>query len=536
MKLTRRSFLVTTVMALPAAACAPQAPTPAAKDAPKTETKPATAPTQAAPAAKTEAKPVAKASEGKITVITGVESVNLDPHNGISISNPERNVAQQVMEYLVVRDKDMKQVPMLATEWKTIDELTWEFKLRQGVTFHNGEPFNAAAVKFTMDRAQQINKQEQIHQNIFLDRVETPDDYTVRFVTKRPAGNMLSRLNQFSIIPPRYYSEASPEQAATRPVGTGPYKFMEWTKGDKIVLEANPDYWGGPTPARTITFRAVPESGARINELLSGGADIISNVPPDQARSVETSTTRLSPVQGFRKIFIGIRQKDNPALQKKEVRQALNHAVDFDTIAKAILGGYGQRHGSWTGAPNDVNKDLKPYTYDPEKAKALLAQAGYPNGFETTLQTPVGRYNKDNEIAQAIGDYLTKVGVTTTVQPTEFAAHSKSVSDKTTKDLFLLGLGTYADYLQQLDWLSARYSLNATFWENADFERLIDEARTTIDERKQLEVLHRAERIAFEEAPVIFLYMQYDFSGVSTKIDFETRPDEMMFFKDVHFR
>ena len=280
MKLTRRSFLVTTVMALPAAACAPQAPTPAAKDAPKTETKPATAPTQAAPAAKTEAKPVAKASEGKITVITGVESVNLDPHNGISISNPERNVAQQVMEYLVVRDKDMKQVPMLATEWKTIDELTWEFKLRQGVTFHNGEPFNAAAVKFTMDRAQQINKQEQIHQNIFLDRVETPDDYTVRFVTKRPAGNMLSRLNQFSIIPPRYYSEASPEQAATRPVGTGPYKFMEWTKGDKIVLEASPDYWGGPPPARTITFRAVPESGARINELLSGGADIISKSRP----------------------------------------------------------------------------------------------------------------------------------------------------------------------------------------------------------------------------------------------------------------
>jgi peptide/nickel transport system substrate-binding protein len=528
MRLTRRSFLFMTAMALPVAACAPQAPAPAAKE-------PAKDASQAAPAAKTEAKPVAK-SEGRITVVTGVESVNLDPHNGISISNPERNVAQQVMEYLVVRDKEMKQVPMLATEWRTVDELTWEFKLRQGVNFHNGEPFSSAAVKYTVERAQQVNKQEQFHQNVFLDRVETPDDHTVRFVTKRPAGSMLSRLNQLSIIPPKYYSEASAEQAATRPVGTGPYRFVDWQKGDKITLEANESYWGGPPPARTITFRAVPESGARINELLSGGADVISNVPPDQAKSVETSNTRLSPVQGFRKIFIGIRQQDNPALKRVEVRQALNHAVDFDTIAQSLLGGYGQRHGSWTGAPNQINPDLKPYAYDPERAKQLLAEGGFPNGFETTLQTPTGRYNKDNEIAQAIGDYLTKVGVRTTVQPTEFAVHSKSVSDKTTKDLFLLGLGTYAEPIQQLDWLSKQYSLNATFWENDEFERLLDEARTTIDEKKQLEVLHRAEAIAFKEAPVIFLYMQYDFSGVSTKLDFETRPDEMVFFKDVRFK
>ncbi|MBI4578466.1 MAG: hypothetical protein HY718_02120 [Planctomycetes bacterium] len=543
MQLTRRSLLLAIVATLPAMACQPATP-PAATSAPAQPTapsgaapKPTAAPVSgAAGATAPAAAPTAvsrPAPTGSLTFVTGVEAANLDPHAGNQSSNPERNISQQVLEYLVARDSKMAFVPMLATEWRTIDDLTWEFKLRRNVKFHNGEPLTSAAVKFSMDRAVRINKQERIHQNIGLDRVETPDDYTVRIITKAPAGNMLARLTTFFILPPQYYGSASDEVAATKPVGTGPYSFVSWTKGDRVTLEANSDYWGPPPAIKTLTFRAVPENGSRINELLAGGADIISNVPPDQIKSVESATTRLSPVQGFRKIYLGIVQKDSAPLQTKEVRQALNYAIDFDTIGKTILAGYGKRAGSFTGAPTSTNKDLKPYAYDPDKARQLLEKAGHKDGFETTLSTPSGRYNKDREIALALADYLTKVGVRTRVQVVEWSAFIQSVTEKTVRGLYLLGNGASADPIQQLDWLGTKISSNGTYWQNAGFEQLLDQARATVDTAKQLSILHRAEVLAFEEAPVVFLYQQYDFSGVNKRLDFETRPDELVFFKDV---
>ncbi|MCL5959573.1 MAG: ABC transporter substrate-binding protein [Chloroflexi bacterium] len=521
------------VVSCQSAPATPAASSPAKSEAPKAEAPKAEAPKAEAPKsepAKAEApKPAAAAPSGKVVIATTVDANSLD-FMRMNTINPEFSLANHIFDALVWRDDNMKVHPQLAESWKMLDDRTWEFKLRKNVKFHDGEPFNAAAVKFTFDRAMDpaTKSTDQVVKFIGLEGVEVVDDYTVRLITKAPAPAMLTRLSLFWIYPPKYYSQNSMDVVASKPVGSGPWKFVEWVKNDHITLEANTEYWKGAPPIKTLVFRPIPEVSTRIAELKSGGVDLIATVPPDQVKSIETATTRVEGVEGGRRIFVGFHITKGSPLEDKRVRQALNYAVDVDAITKALLGGYGQRRFTAV-VPADVSPDIKPYPYDPAKAKQLLAEAGYPNGFEIVMDSPMGRYVKDKEVAQAVADYLTKVGVKTTVKPLDWATYAgQMLMAKKSDPLFLLGFSSFFDPVVDLAALEYNNALNPTEWNNAEFQSVFKQVQSTMDDKKRQGLLFKAQEIANDDPPWIWMYFQYDLYGVSKRLNWKPRADEFV--------
>jgi len=344
---------------------------------------------------------------------------------------------------------------------------------------------------------------------------------------------MLSRLFEFAMLPPKYYGENSPDKVARKPVGSGPYKFVEWVKDDHITLEANMDYWAGPPKIKTVIWRPIPESGTRIAELQAGSADIICDVTPDQAKSIDTAKSRLAPVQGLRKMHLAIHNLPGTPLMDKRFRQAINYGVDVETICQTILGGYGKRMGSMIHAPN-ISPRLKPYTYDPEKAKSLLAEAGYvPGSYSATLDFGVGRYLKGKEVAMAVADYLTKMGIPTKVRPLDWGSFVSQLHSRKLKDFFFLGLGTYVDPVREAEMFIKEHINNATEWYNKEYEDLYKEASMTIDQAKRKKIIYRLQEIAWDECPWLFMYNQWSLYGMSRRIDWKPRPDERIYLAPV---
>src|SRR5579864_6193544 len=212
----------------------------------------------------------------------GVDTESMDPL--FTEARFSDNIMLTMFETLVTRDSQMRYQPRLAESWKIVSPTVWQFRLRRGVRFHEGEPFTAQAVKYTIDRLYDpaIKAPSFLKGFVKLDRVDVVDDYTVNIATKEPAPLMLEWLVYFYMMAPKYYSALTPAQAALRPVGTGPCVFKEWAHDDHLTVTANPNYWGAKPKIPTITFRPVPEAGTRIADLLSGAADIIVNVSPDQ--------------------------------------------------------------------------------------------------------------------------------------------------------------------------------------------------------------------------------------------------------------
>ena len=234
---------------------------------------------------------------------------------------------------------------------------------------------------------------------------------TFRIVLNEPFPDLLPVLARSWILAPEYYSSNDADFVARNPVGSGPFRFVEWRRDQHIVLEANPNHFNGKPAVDRVVFRPISEVSTRIGELLTGGAHIITNIPPDQIRRVENGRgVHLAAVPGGAKCSSGIVSDGDGPLSDARVRRALNYAVDWDTINVALLMEYGERMGAFV-PPASAYPEIGPYPYDPAKAKQLLAEAGYPNGFETVFHTPSGRYIRDREIAMAIADNLADIGV-----------------------------------------------------------------------------------------------------------------------------
>ena len=470
---------------------------------------------------------------GSIVELSGIDPNTLDPYQ-FTTTNPESNIGIHIFDSLIWRTADGKYVPMLATSWELVDDLTWEFELRDDVTFHNGEHFTAEAVQFSLERARDLEESvDTTTTDIHYESAEIIDDYTLRIHTSEPAPIMVPALSGFMILAPGYYTDTPLEVAAENPVGSGCYKFVSWDRDGPLVIEANEDYWGKVPAIKTITVRAVPEAGARIAELEAGNVDLITNVPPDQTDMVETAASRLEAVEGMRRIFIYIYCGDeSKPWADKRVRQAMNYAVDVDTIGETLFAGYAERYASWFVPPNN-NPALKPYPYDPDEARELLAEAGYADGFDIVLNTPVGRYNKDKEAAEAIGAYLTEVGIRAEVIPTDWSTYvQEMLVPRQNLQIGLIGLSSSAVDLYDAQNLDDNYPLAITDWYNEEYQELYAEASKTLDDAKRQELLFRAQEIGYDECPWIWLWRQYDFYGVSKRLQWTARADERIDFRD----
>ena len=380
----------------------------------------------------------APAQQGaRLTVGLSAEPTTLDPH--LSGEIPAHNIARNIFDALLVRDEAMRLTGSLAESWRLVSPTTYQFKLRRGVKFHNGEPFNAEAVKFSIERQLTHPKSRAKAALGPVERVEIVDEYTVNVVSKGPFPVLLARMTYAGsgsvvMLPPKYVAEKGDDFAA-HPIGTGPFKFVEWVKGDRVTLEANPDYWRAKPKVQRVTFRFIPETATRIASLLNGETDIIENIPPDQVDRVAGSpnATVGKTSDGMIVAYYQFDTRADSPVKNVKVRQAISHAIDWDTIVKDLLRGHARRRPVPLD-PGDLgmNGAIKGYPYDPAKAKQLLAEAGFPSGFSFTMPTSNGRYMEDRAVSEAIAAYLGKVGIKATVQPTEWGVYLKMLAEKRT--------------------------------------------------------------------------------------------------------
>lgn len=466
----------------------------------------------------------------EITFIQGVDPASLDSQVGEA--GPKANVLIHMFDTLTFINDDMQTELQVAESYEVSDDnLTWRFKLREDVKFWNGAPLDAHAVKYTIDRASNEDLRAQGLNDPFPNRVklvgaEVVDDYTIAIITETPQPLMPMWLHYLLILEPGHYESISFEDASINPMGSGAFKFVEWVRDDHVTLERNPDWWGGTPQISKLTFRPVPEASVRLSELETGSADLVVDLKPeDMGRVAAMPNARMAPVQGGRRIHIGFNTTLDH-LNDVRVRQAINYAVNWDEINQALLGGLAPDR-LVTVASGWIPDDLEAYPYDPEKAKALLEEAGFPMDQKMVINTPNGRYLKDVEIGQAVAAQLGQIGLDVEVIPLEWSVMNQKIQNREMEDMWLLGLGSRLNGLQDISSVLPTSLFNPTGWDSPEFVAAYEEASSHMDVEQQRPLAQEAMRIAYEGAPWLYLYRQIALYGTSSRLkDWQPRPDE----------
>jgi len=470
-------------------------------------------------------------SQGELRVAIPWTPENLDPT--MNLSSFRAMVGVSIFDSLVGRDAENRIVPQLAESWRLVDEVTWQVKLRRGVVFHDGEPFNAEAVRFTFQRVLDPEQKSPNRANVAeIVRVEVVDDYTVNLVTRQPYAPLVNRLLDFAIVPPKYVAEKGNQGMALRPVGTGPYRFVELIKDDRMVVEAFDRHWRGAPRIKRIVYKPIPEPFTRAAALRNNEVDLVTTMPPSLARELErTSGIRVQRVASSWIIYLGLNALKKP-LSDVKVRQALNYATDVDAIIKNVLEGNGQKlEGPLTPQMFGYDAAVKGYTLDPARARKLLAEAGYPDGLEITLDAPAGRYQGDKEIAEALGGQWQRAGFKPKVQVAEWGAYFKRYLAKQFPDAYLLGLGgpmQDADELYNLVSSKGR----GLYYKSERVDTLFDLGRSTMDQAKRRQIYRDLQRAMVEDATWVFLLQQVDIYASRERLTWTPRPDQWMPLQD----
>ncbi len=473
----------------------------------------------------------------QITIAQTADAETMDPGKTTLILNV--NMMYNLYDQLTRWDGDLRLQPGLATAWKSVNDTTWEFTLRQGVKFHDGAPFTAEDVKATLDRLMTPGKT--LYQTSFatVSSVEIVSPQVIRVVTKSPDSLLPVRMAQMGshIIPARFArSDAGVAELARKPVGTGAYKLAEWAKDDHIVMEANKEWWGweGKVPSiDRVTWKPIPDDFARISALERGEVDIVTNVPPDQVKGIrEGAKTTIVSIPSTRTVIFSM-NASQPPLSDKRVRQALHYAMDVPSIVRNLFAGQGKlMSGMLADTDFGYNPQLTPYPYDPARAKRLLADAGYAAGIDVTLYAGSGTMVNDKQLLEVIADMWSKVGIRAKVQMIEMAQRSKMNNERNVPANSML-LTTPQSTLLDADgsvWrLLHPNGLWGKYWAGNQpggrFFDLMEQARTSLDQRKRKALYTDASQILHEEKPYLELFQEVLTYGTSKRVTFKPRPD-----------
>jgi peptide/nickel transport system substrate-binding protein len=464
---------------------------------------------------------------GELRVAIPWTPENLDPT--MNLSSIRAAVGVSLFDSLVGRDRDNRIVPELAESWRLVNETTWQFKLRPGVVFHDGEPFTAEAVRFTVQRVLDPEQKSPNRANIAeIARVEVVDDATVNLISARPYAPLLNRLIDFPILPPKYTIEKGNQGMALRPVGTGPFKFVSLVKDDHLIVEAFDRHWRGAPAIARVVFKPIPEPFTRAAALRNGEVDLITTVPPTLGRELDrVAGIKVHRVPSTWQIYLGLNALKKP-LADVRVRQALNYAADVDTIVRTVLDGNGRRlEGPFTPNVFGYDASVKGHRHDPQKARQLLAEAGYPDGLEVTLESPSGRYQGDKEIAEALGGQWQRAGFRPKVQVAEWGAYFKRYLGKQFQDAYLLGLGgpmQDADELYNLVSSKGR----GLYYKNDRVDALFDLGRSTMDPAARRRVYADLARTMIDDATWVFLLQQVDIYATRERLTWTPRADQWL--------
>ena len=469
--------------------------------------------------------PVGGAEGSKtITIVQTAEPKSFDP-SGTYLSH-EENVGTQIMEPIVWLDSDLKPDPRLALSWRNVEPLVWELKLRTGVRFTNGERFNADAVVASFDYMTRADSAQKARFTNW-EAVQKVDDATVRVRTKTPDPRFLTTLIQLYIMPPGVL-RSKPNSLVENPVGTGPFKLARWDKGQQIVLEANPGYWRGRPKVDRIVFKAVPEASARVAALLARQADLILNVPTELVdlldRGPNTKILSAPSTRGVPIIF----DSRTPPFNDVRVRQALNYAIDRESLNRNFFGGRAlimatTSHPTTSGH----NTELKPYPYDPQKAKDLLTQAGYPTGFEIEFHHPTGRWLKDSEVAQAMAGMLEQVGLRPRLRTGEYNSFFAAWQKGDLKGMTMIGVLSQVDADRTVQLFLYSKGSNSLYSRDPSVDTRF-EAAQTLDLQKREQLLKEMEVYIQQQALWLFTYWQPDLFGASRKLTWKPPRNERL--------
>ncbi len=498
----------------------------------------------------TTAPPVAAAPK---TLVVGMvaEPTSMDPGQLSDINS--MRVLSSVYDTLVrFKEESFTLQPGLATAWTIApDGLTYTFTLRKGVKFHDGTPFNADAVKFTYDRLLDP-KHPSADTGPFpfatfyygaIKQVIVVDPYTVRFVLKQPFSPLLNNLtlNTGRIVSPAAVKKWGKE-FASHPAGTGPFKFESWQKNVRIVLDANPGYWGGAPKLDRLIFRPLIEEQTRVTELLSGGVDFVVDVPPDNVEQIKKDARFTYYGQPGPHIWWVTLNTQKKPFSDVRVRRAVNYAVNRDALAREIL------KGTATSASGPIppaitwayTDQVTKYPYDPDRAKKLLAEAGYPNGFSAVFWIPESGSGMQSPktMAQAIQADLAAVGITATIQTFEWGAYlskyGKGFGEEADMGAmsFMLDPGDPAPMLSLV--IDGQGGFRGGSYQNTEVDKLLAEATGTVDLKERGELYHQVQKLVVDDAPWIFVDNAIQTAaGLKRVTGFKLHPSFYLFFDKV---
>ena len=503
------------------------------------------------------------AQDDGLTIGMPSEITSIDPHFHNLSTNLE--VSNMIFEPLVGQDANQQLVPALATEWTAVDDTTWELSLRERVTFHDGSAFTADDVVCSFERAPDVpNSPSSFGTYIEGKTVEKVDDLTVRITTAEPYPLVPNDISQIMIVSDESGCGADTEafNSGEAAVGTGPYSFESYVPGDRVELVRYEDYWGEAPEFASVTLRPITSDPARVAALLSGDVDMIAGVPTTDIATLEgNDDITLSQGTSNRVIYLHMDQFrddspfvsgpdggdiENPLLNPK-VREALSKAIHREAIRDRVMEGQSIAAGQLL--PEGffgVSPDLAPLEYDPEGAKALLAEAGYPDGFTLTIHGPNDRYLNDAKILEAVAQMWSRIGVDTSIETlprSVFFSRASSGGEDGQPEFSLIlagwgaGSGEASSPLRSLihtfDSERGFGASNRGRYSNAEIDGLIERALATVDDAERQDLLADATKRAIEDVAIIPVHFQVNTWAMRDGLEYEPRTDEFTLGQNV---
>lgn len=515
-----RHSLLRALLALPLmlAACAPAAPSSPSK--PPGSAPAASAPVASAPSASGQGAASGPGVARELKIGIGSIPAVMDP--AFDTNSLSMFVYNQVFDSLAVADERGNLQPALAESWSVSpDGTTWTFKLRQGVRFQNGEEFNAEAVKFTLQRIGDPEVKSNWAARVAeVASIDVVDPYTVAVTTKRPWAILLKDLLIAYVIPPAYYAQVGKDEFAARPIGTGPFQVREFDKLSHVRLAAWDGSWRGKPAVTGALIRRLPEAATRVAALEAGEVDLVFDVPAEDADRLKAKSLQLQAVNIAQPQLLILRATGDTPLKDRRVRQAMNYAVDKEAIVQHILSGYGRVLDGQLVGPDGFgySPELKPYPYDPARAKQLLTEAGYPNGFTMKFDGTIGRYPKDKEIQEAIVAQMGQVGIKLDLNIVDGGVYIGEYLNGRLGPVFIIG----QQYLPSMDVNQGlpNFRTAATHKQLAspEFDELYTAQASEMDEGRRLRKLQELSAWFRENAPVLFLHQFQSIFGLQPQV------------------
>ena len=472
-------------------------------------------------------------SKSRITIAHGVGVYSLNPY--AVTTSPIQGAWGCIMETLLDFDYDKREYRgVLAESWEMKGNKL-HFKLRQGIRFHDGTPFGSQDVAASLKRMM-TDKASLVAPSLRnIKEIEAPDGFNVVLTLKRSDATALEDLNNRVIMKQSVAEKMGEED--NNPIGTGPFKFVSWERSGQFVMRRSDSYWGQPAKIEEVIYKTIKEDAARMAALEGGQADLISTIPAHEVpRLKSNSRLRIQQVEGLRPIFLVLSPAYKP-LDNPKVRRAITHAIDRDRLIKHVLEGNAYPLNGLIGRQVfGYDPGAKAYSYDPEKAKQLLSEAGFANGFEIDYYSPRGRYPKDVEVAQVVVEHLSKVGIKANLKTPEWSIFNTEYKEGK-YPIYLTGRGSLTD----ADALFHQYfrtgvTRRVLGYSNPNLDKLIDTEQQTFDVKKREKLLGEAHRMILEDAPAVPLWSSMDIYAHRAELVWTAPPDEKVQLKQAYLR